>query len=250
MKSVKEISAIIHKLMKQATDAEKRGDNLLDEAKNVSNGWKGTRFTDKKENPEFEKWQQLHVEADKAYTEAVELKKVITVWKFNLLHAKKAELLPVWVGVMKEYEGKQIGKAREQEIRDKLKAVGVYGYFSKYEYSCPKISLSYLNSGYCSGSDFVELSGNYQLSFFDENNRFKMPELESFKFFGESTPYIENPKQYVKQLERLADKARKAADEYDKKLHEYNAAAVPGFAQIATYNNDPHSVAQYFRINK
>lgn len=247
MKSVNEIKAIISKLHKQVEELENNGNRLLDRAKELSNN-----FTRKiMDNPNFNEWKELHEKADNEYIKAHELKKVITVWNYNLLHAKKAELLPVWISVMKEYQGKKIGDVREKEIREKLKNLGVSGYFSKYDYHAPEINLSYLDkNGFCSGCDYVKLSGNYQINFFDNDNKFVMPDLESFKFYGENNGYIENPKQYIKQLEKLAKKAKAAAGVYDKALHEYNAAAVPGFAQIETYHNDPNSVEKYFRINK
>lgn len=249
MKSVKEITAIISKLSNQAAALENQGSELLDKAKTLSNSWHGSRFADTKNNPDFTRWQELHAAADNAYIKAGELKKIIIVWRYNLLHAKKAELLPIWAGVMNEYQGKQIGSIREKEIREKLKAAGVAGYFSKYAYSSPKISLSYLDkNGNCYGSDYVELSGDYNISFFDDNNKFLMPDLSSFKFYGENIGYIDNPKTYIKKLERAAEKAKKAAAAYDSALHEYNAAAIPGFAQIETYKKDPASIAEYFRI--
>lgn len=223
MKSVKEITAIISKLRNQVKELESKSDAL---------------------------WRTSHDEATAAYQAAADLKKVIAVWCFNLLHAKKAELLPIWVKVMNEYQGKKIGEVKKKEIREKLKAFGVSGYFTKYEYSSPKIHLVFLDeNGYTHGtSDYIELTGDYNISWFDENNKFIMPDLTSFKFYGESTPYIENPKQYIKNLEKLAAKAKKAAAEYNKVLHDYNAAAVPGFNQIKTYNEEPRSIAEYFRI--
>lgn len=252
MKSVKEINAIITKLVNEVKAYEEQGDKFTNEAKALYNSWRGTtsRFENREDDPEYIKYKKLHQDADAAYIKAAETNKIIVVWRFNLMHAKKAELLPVWVEVMKAYEGKQIGKARENEIREKLKSLGITGYFSKYAYSSPKISLSYLNGGYCYGSDYIELSGDYNITFWDNNNRFVMPDLSSFKFYGESTPYIENPKQYIKQLERAAAKARTAAAVYNKVLHDYNAAAIPGFRQIETYHDNPGSVAEYFRITK
>lgn len=250
MKTVKEINAIISKLSNQVKDLENQGSRLLDDAKEISKEFHGSRFSDTKLNPAFEKWHELHDTADAAYIKAAELKEIITVWRYNLLHAKKAELLPVWVSVMNEYQGKKIGTVRENEIREKLRAFGVSGYFSKYEYHSPEINLSYLDkNGFCSGCDYIKLSGNYQINFFDHDSKFIMPELETFKFWGENIGYIENPKQYVKRLKKLAAKARAAAAEYNKALHEYNAAAVPGFAQIDTYKKDPASISEYFRIN-
>lgn len=251
MKSIKEIVAIISKLSKQVSELENKAGEFLNAAKAISSEWTGSRFTDKKLNPDFEKWSQLHDDADAAYIKAHELKKVITVWNFNLLFAKKAELLPVWISVMSEYQGKKIGAVREDEIRSKLRALGITGYFNKYEYSCPTINLALLdNNGYCSGCDYIKLSGNYNISFFDSDGKFKMPDLETFKFFGEKIGYIENPKQYIKQLEKAAEKAKKAAAEYDKVLREYNAAAIPGFSQIDSYKESPDSIARNFRINK
>lgn len=249
MKTVKEIQAIISKLSKQVKELEDQGGAALDAAKKMTQSWKSSRFADTFKNPEFEKWQELHNTADAAHIKADEISKVITVWRFNLLHAKKAELLPLWAGVLKEYEGKQIGAAREKEIREKLHALGIGGYFSKYEYSSPKINIAFLNAkGYCSGSDYIELTGDYNITFWDAANKFMMPDLSGFKFYGENTPYIENPKAYIKQLERLAAKAKKAAAEYDKVLRAYNAAAVPGFRRIDSYEDNPASIADYFRI--
>ena len=249
MKSVKEITAIISKLSNQAAALENQGSELLDKAKILSNSWHGSRFADTKINPDFATWQELHAAADNAYIKAGELKKIIVVWRYNLLHAKKAELLPIWAGVMSEYQGKQIGAIREKEIREKLRAAGVAGYFSKYDYHAPEINLAYLdNNGHCCGVDYLKLSGNYQISFYDSNNKFVMPDLESFKFWGENIGYIDNPKTYIKKLERAAEKAKKAAAVYDSALHEYNTAAIPGFAQIETYKKDPASIAEYFRI--
>jgi len=251
MKSVKEITAIISKLSNQAAALENQGSELLDKAKILSNSWHGSRFADTKNNPDFTRWQELHADADAAYIKAGELKKIIVVWRYNLMHAKKAELLPIWAGVLNEYQGKQIGAIREKEIREKLKAAGVAGHFSKYEYSSPKISLSFLDkNGNCYGIDYVELSGDYNISFFDDNNKFLMPDLESFKFWGENIGYIDNPKTYIKKLERAAEKAKKAAAVYDSALHEYNTAAIPGFTQIDYYKTSPDSIAKYFHITK
>lgn len=251
MKSVKEITAIISKLSNQAAALENQGSELLDKAKTLSNSWQGSRFADTKNTPDFTRWQELHAAADNAYIKAGELKKIVTVWKYNLSHAKKAELLPIWAGVMSEYQGKQIGAIREKEIREKLKAAGVAGYFSKYAYSSPKISLSYLDkNGNCYGSDYVELSGDYNISFFDDNNKFLMPCLDSFTFYGENIGYIDNPKTYIKKLERAAEKAKKAAAVYDSALHEYNTAAIPGFTQIDYYKTSPDSIAKDFHITK
>lgn len=251
MKSVKEINAIIHKLVKEVNDLENQGSKLLDEAKTISANFHGTRFAKVADDPEVEKWHAIHAAADNAYIKAGELKKIIVVWKFNLLHAKKAELLPIWAGVMREYEGKKIGAIREKEISDKLHNLGITGYFSKYAYSSPKINLSFLdNNGHCSYPDYIELTGNYQVAFFDNENKFKLPDLETFKFYGEGTPYIENPRQYIKQLEKLATKAKTTAAAYDKALHAYNAAAVPGFAQIDAWKDNPGSIAEYFRITR
>ena len=249
MKSVKEINSIICKLNNQAVELDNTNKNLINQAVELSESWKGTsRFKDRKNDVEFIKWEQLHTEADNAHKAAEEIRKIITVWRFNLSHAKKAELLPIWVEVMKEYEGKKIGEVREKEIREKLKSFGVSGYFSKYAYSSPKISLSFLDkSGCCSCCDYVELTGFHKLEFFDENGKFKMPELETFKFYGESTPYIENPKSYIKNLEKLAEKARKAAASYDKAISEYNNAAVPGFSRIDDYSKSAHEIT-HFRI--
>ena len=250
MKSVKEINAIIRKLDKQITELENKGGELLDNAKTISHDLKKTDFNDNNEN--FTTWKTLHNNADDLYKKAAELKKVVIVWNYNLLHAKKAELLPIWAGVMKEYQGKQIGRARDNEIREKLKALGVTGYISQYEYSSPKISLSYLDeNGYTHGlSSFVELTGDYNIKFFDLENKFNMPNLESFKFYGENIGYIDNPKQYINKLEKLANKAKSAAAVYNKALHDYNAAAVPGFAQIDYYKDSPASIAEYFRIKR
>ena len=253
MKSVKEITAIISKLSNQAAALEKQGGEFLDHARELFNSWRGTEsmFANRDEDPEYIKYKALHAAADNAYIKAGELKKIVTVWKYNLLHAKKAELLPIWAGVMNEYQGKQIGAIREKEIREKLKAAGVAGYFSKYAYSSPKISLSYLDkNGNCYGSDYVELSGDYNISFFDDNNKFLMPDLSSFKFYGENIGYIDNPKTYIKKLERAAEKAKKAAAIYDSALHEYNTAAIPGFTQIDYYKTSPDSIAKYFHITK
>lgn len=253
MKSVKEITSTISKLSKLVIECEKQGNDLTNQAKDLYNSWRGTDsiFANRDEDPEYIKYNELKDQAAAAYIKAGETKKIITVWQFNLLHAKKAELLPAWVEVMRAYEGKKIGAVREKEIREKLHAVGITGYFSKYAYSCPKICLSFLDSrGCCSSPDYVNLSGNYQIDFFDENGNFKMPDLSTFKFYGEGTPYIENPKSYIKNLEKLAARAKKAAAEYNKELHAYNAAAVPGFAQIETYNKEPASIAEYFKITK
>lgn len=248
MKSVKEINAIIHKLNNQITELENKGGELLDNAKTISHDLKKSDFNDNNEN--FTTWKTLHNNADEFYKKAAELRKVVIVWRFNLLHAKKAELLPIWAGVMKEYQGKQIGRARDNEIREKLKALGIAGYFSNYEYSSPKISLSYIDKdGYTYGlTGFVELTSDYNIKFFDLENKFYLPDLESFKFYGENIGYIDNPKQYIKKLEKLANKAKSTAAVYDTALHEYNAAAVPGFAQIDYYKESPASVAEYFRI--
>lgn len=253
MKSVKEITAIISKLSNQAAALEKQGGAFLDQAKALFESWRGTqsRFADRETDPEYIKYKALHADADAAYIKAGELKKIIVVWKYNLMHAKKAELLPIWAGVMSEYQGKQIGVTREKEIREKLRAAGVSGYFSKYEYSSPKINLSYLDkNGNCYGSDYVELSGDYNISFFDDSNRFSMPDLSSFMFYGEKIGYIDNPKTYIKKLEKAAEKAKKAAAAYDSALNDYNAAAVPGFAQIDSYKSSPNSISQYFHITK
>lgn len=251
MKSVKEIKAVISKLSIQAEKLEREGSSLLDEAKAISNNWNGSRFSDVKSYPDYEKWQELHVAADNAYVKAGEVKRVITVWKFNLLHAKKAELLPIWAEVMKDYEGKAIGPARDKEIHEKLKKLGITGYFSKSEYSSPKINLSFLdNRECCTYTDYIELTGNYEVKFFDDNGKFTMPDLSTFKFYGESTPYIDNPKAYIKSLLKLADKAKKAAAAYNAAHHEYNKAAIPGFNTIDEYKNGAGSIAEYFRIDK
>ena len=251
MKSVKEINAIISKLSNQAAALENQGSELLDKAKILSNSWHGSRFADTKNNPDFTRWQELHAAADNAYIKAGELKKIIVVWRYNLMHAKKAELLPIWAGVMNEYQGKQIGETRKNEIREKLRNLGIAGYFSKYSYSSPKINIAFLDkNGFCSSCDYIELTGDYNIEFFDENNRFVIPDLSSFRFYGENTAYIENPKQYINKLTKLANKAKQAAAAYDKALSDYNSAAVPGFAQIDTYNTAPASIAGYFKINK
>ena len=152
MKTVKEINAIISKLSNQVKELEAEGSRLLNNAKEISKDFHGSRFGDTKANPAFEKWQELHDAADLDYIKAAEIKEIITVWRYNLLHAKKAELLPVWISVMKEYQGKKIGDVREKEIREKLKTFGVSGYFSKYDYHAPEINLSYLDkNGFCSG---------------------------------------------------------------------------------------------------
>lgn len=247
MKSVKEISAIISKLSKQVKDLENQAKENLEKAKKLSHGFSG-KWSNITNDPDFTTWKALHDESDNAYIKAAEIEKIILVWKFNLLHAKKAELLPIWAGVMKEYQGKKIGEVREKEIRTKLHELGISGYFSNYEYSSPKINIAFLNNGYCCGSDYIELTGNYNIKFFDPDNKFVMPELESFKFYGENIGYIENPKQYIKNLEKLAKKAKSAAAVYDTALHEYNAAAVPGFNQIDTYKTAPASISEYFRI--
>ena len=251
MKSVKEIEVIIKKLQIQVNELENQGSRFLDEAKIIGGSLTGSRFFEKTNDPNFEKWQELHKKADDSYIKAGELSKIITVWKYNLMHAKKAELIPIWAGIMREYEGRKIGAVREREITDKMHAVGVAGYFSKYEYSSPKIHLAFLDkNGFCCGSDYIELTGDYNISFYDEAGKFKMPDVSKFYFYGENIGYIENPKQYVKSLERLANKAKKAAAAYDAALHQYNAAAVPGFAQIDTYKTSPNSIAEYFRITK
>ena len=253
MKTVKQINAIISKLQAEANDLENQAKNFSEQAKTLFNSWKGTqsRFANREDDPEYIRWKALNQAEDNAYIQAAEIRNIITVWRFNLLHAKKAELLPVWCEVMKPYEGKKIGEARKEEIRAKLKALGVAGYFSNYEYDTPKINLAYLdNNGYCFGGDYVELRGHYNTSFFDSDNKFVMPELDSFKFYGEGTPYIENPKQYIRNIRKLAEKAKKAAAAYDKELKAYNNAAIPGFAEIKTYNEYPDHVAKYFRIEK
>lgn len=254
MKSVKEIKAIIHKLNNQVKECEEHADIYLDNAKKISDSWCGTsRFkdTDKDTDPEYLTWEAYHKNADDLYTKAAELKKIIAVWNFNLLHAKKAELLPIWAGVMSEYQGKKIGEVREKEIRTKLHNLGISGYFSNYEYSSPKINLSYLDkNGNCYGSDYIELRGDYNISFFNTDNKFVMPELGSFKFYGEDTPYIENPKGYIKKLEKLAATAKKAAAIYDKAITEYNNNAVPGFSRIDYYRESPDCINKYFRIDK
>ena len=239
MKTVEEIKKIIIKLTKQAKELEEQAEKMLD-------NWRDTRS----DAPDMDTWHETREAAETAYKKADELKKIVTVWKYNLMHAKKAELLPIWIKIMNEYQGKKIGAVREEEIRNKLHALGVSGYFSKYEYHSPKICLSFLNGGYCYGSDYIELTGNYNISFFDNDNKFLMPELESFKFQGENIGYIENPKQYIKQLEKTAARARKAAAAYDEIIHEYNAAAIPGFSQIDTYKEAPWSIAKYFKITK
>jgi len=248
MKSVKEIQKIISRLSEQVKENENKGSRLFDEAKKLAETFSG-KWKEITNDPDFEKWKAISEESDKAYMQASEIEKVIVVWKFNLLHAKKAELLPIWANVMKEYEGKQIGETRKKEIHDKLKALGITGYFSKYEYSSPKISLSFLdNNGCCYGSDYIELTGNYSISFFDDNNKFVMPELSSFKFYGEDLPYIENPKKYIKQLTSQAEKVRKSAEAFDKVITEYNNAVIPGFRRIDCYKDTPNSISKYFRI--
>ena len=248
MKSAKEIQKIIKRLSEQAKENENKGSRLFDEAKKLAEAFSG-KWKEITNDPDFEKWKAITEESDKAYMQASEIEKIIVVWKFNLLHAKKAELLPIWCKVLSEYVGKQIGEVREKEIHDKLKALGIAGHFSKYEYSSPKINLSFLdNNGCCYGSDYIELTGNYNISFFDENNKFIMPELSSFRFYGEDIPYIENPKKYIKQLTKQAEKLKKEAGEFDRIITDYNAAVIPGFRRVDCYKDSPNSINKYFRI--
>lgn len=238
MKSVKEIKNIIRKLQETISSADKREKEISDEIRNIINSGKASGALS---NEQREHLDSIEAERDELYQAEVMPQKLLKIWKYNLYFAFMVEFIPVFYEVMTKYQGKNIGEKTREKIRNEFNARGLSVYFYQ-DYSRTIIGASYLEE-YYNRFEFYA----YNAPLWDENNKLLLPALDGFKFEGQSIGYIENPKRYIKELEKLAEKLHTTAGLYAEAMKNYNRHAIPG-TQKVEYQNSPESTYSYFRV--
>lgn len=236
MKTVKEIRNIITKLSNELSELDAKEKEITNKIHEIIGSVHFSMPQDKKEAVEA-----LHIERDNLYKAEAMPSKLVKVWQYNLFLTIWAEFMPVFKAVMEKYQGKNIGEKTKEKIRNEFNAAGYSAYFYQ-EYSRTQIHVSTLDRRY-DRFDFY----SYNNPVWDDNGKFIMPDLDAFTFDGKTIGYIDNPKRYIKDIEKLAVKLHDAAGIYAEAMENYNKHAIKG-ARKVEYQNSPKSTFEYFRV--
>lgn len=109
----------------------------------------------------------------------------------NIDESKKAiDLLPKVYDELKKYVGKKIGVKTREKINNKLKEK----YNCTYYIYNNELTITPLKNNYSYGVHYKYYIGyiGYKLSFFDNECKFVIPELQEFKFNNKYIDFIKN----------------------------------------------------------
>lgn len=171
-------------------------------------------------------------------------KAVICCLRNNAKIALMSDILPAIIEYLKGINGKQYGEKTADKMREYFRDnynIGVYLSRHYYTSGISEIAVYLLDdNGFSHGGNYLEIyTRGCDNPIVNANNTITMDNLNSISDFSGRglIPYIENPREHVKKLIKLKDKARAQLETACNTISDFNKLAPDGVPDLPYISN-------------
>lgn len=204
---------------------------LNEKSRTSRDAWQKLRFEEKvsrfSASPELERmmceWDEIEKEIEKS-------EKIGAVLRHNYRAVLAAQVLPVFVEILKKYGGRKAGEKTAEKISGEMRsACGCSVRFDRCIHNNSFSSEIYesTNGGYRRGESFT-IYGENGLELIDEENVIN-GKLAADDLLTNVGDYIENPAARVDEIAEAERRVEEARKTYNETIETYNALIVDGY---------------------